>query len=50
MAFGGTLDGPDAYENAHYYKNAVKPGVEAIGEIARGDGPWSMVISTRILV
>ena len=43
---GGTLDQPDAYAQTSWYRQAVRPGIEALPKLAAHDGPWALCIST----
>jgi len=43
---GRRIEGPDAYEQTSWYRDAVRPGIEAIPRLAAGDEPWALCIST----
>jgi len=45
-ATGPKLSGPDFYKKENWYKTAVLPGIQAMPELAKGDQPWMLCIST----
>ena len=46
QAHGAVREDAGAYEEAHYYQYAVKPGVEALAELSKSNGPWALCVST----
>ena len=47
-AYGAKIEGPGAYEESRWYPSAVRPGIEALPELARSGQPWALCISTDL--